>query len=892
MAVITKITSDENLFAAALVMPTAEREHFLARACCGNLATLSRLTRLLDAFDAAADFVRTAPLVSENAVDEIRSYRLLRELGEGGCGIAYLAEQLAPVRRQVAIKVIKPGMDTKAVVARFEAERQLLALMDHPNVAKVFDAGSTVAGRPYFVMELVRGITITEYCDLMRLSTAGRLQLFGQVGQAIQHAHHKGVMHRDIKPSNVLVTMHDGLPLAKVIDFGIAKATQGPLSEQTMHTAIDQFIGTPAYISPEQTDLSQRNVDTRSDVYSLGVLLYELLTGCTPLDTQELLQSSPEEMRRRVREVEPLTPSSRLKAAERSAKDVQGDLDWIVMRCLEKEPNRRYQTVNDLLLDIQRHLRHETIDARPPDIVYAFGKFARRNRTMFAAMLAAAAFVIALAVNTSIQGRRVAAERDRVEQERQRVEKVAEFMLDTLSRTEPFGYAHTGQPETAKELLDRAGRWLRQDASQHPELRARLLESVGRAYRRRGDDQQAVGFLQEALNLRKDLSGDAGDLPTARVMTELAVSVRAIGDLTGADSLLQKAAAILRRRGEQRSSVYARVLTNRGQVQMKLARPDAAMKYYDESLALARTLAGPDDLTVAEVLVEQVFALSWLDDLPAAEHVARQAVAMYSTQPKLHPDRVYAEAALAEILRERSKFTEASLIFNDALHAYRNIYGENHRQVADTLDSLAKIARAQRRLAEAEELAQQGLECEIKAEGMDHFRTGYFRISVATIQIKRGEYAEAEAQSRAAIAVLQKTLPPDHPYIASAEYHLGVTLLATHRPSDAEQYFRAAMNRAKRAGEPEWRVGRAASGLGEALYRQGRAGEAESYFVNSYRIVSTNPKADADTQAVVRARVVRFYTERRQPEMLQALMDRTQRGSSAADRMMRVDANP
>jgi serine/threonine protein kinase len=267
-------------------------------------------------------------------------------------------------------------------------------------------------------MELVRGIRITEYCDQVRLSIAERLHLFTQVCQAIQHAHHKGVMHRDIKPSNVLVTMHDGLPVAKVIDFGIAKATQGPLSEQTLHTAIDQFIGTPAYISPEQTDLSQRNVDTRSDVYSLGVLLYELLTGHTPLDTQELLQSSPEEMRRRVREEEPLTPSARLKSLRRSAKEVQGDLDWIVMRCLEKEPGRRYQTVNDLLLDIQRHLRHETVDARPPDIVYTLRKFARRNRTMFVAMLAAAVFVIAFAVNTSIQAGRVAAERERVEEER------------------------------------------------------------------------------------------------------------------------------------------------------------------------------------------------------------------------------------------------------------------------------------------------------------------------------------------------------------------------------------------------------------------------------------------------------------------------------------------
>ena len=293
------------------------------------------------------------------------------------------------------------------------------------------------------------------------------------------------------------------------------------------------------------------------------MLLYELLTGHTPIDTQELLRSSPEEMRRRVREEEPLTPSARLKTLERSAKEVQGDLDWIVMRCLEKEPARRYQTVNDLLLDIQRYLRHEPVDARPPGVVYTLRKFARRNRTMFATMLAAAVFVIAFAVNTSIQAQRVAAERERVEQERRRVESVAEFVLDTLSKTEPFGYAQTGQPETAKELLDRAGRWLRQDVSQQPELRARLLESIGRAYRRSGSDQDAVGPLQQALDLRKRLSGGAGDLATARVMTELSASRRAIGDLAGADRQLQEASAVLHRLGQEHSLYYSRVLSNR-----------------------------------------------------------------------------------------------------------------------------------------------------------------------------------------------------------------------------------------------------------------------------------------------------------------------------------------
>ena len=272
------------------------------------------------------------------------------------------------------------------------------------------------------------------------------------------------------------------------------------------------------------------------------------------------------------------------------------------------------------------------------------------------------------------------------------------------------------------------------------------------------------------------------------------------------------------------------------------------------------------------MLADQALGLSWLDDMPAAEQAARQAVDIYSALPELHPDRLYAEVTLGEILWQRRKFAEASAIFNQALNVFRRIYGENDSRTADTLDSLAKIALAQHRFAEATELARQALERGIKGEGVEHYRTGYLRTTLAMMQIERGEYADAEQQSRAAIAVFEKTLPPDHPYMAAAEYHLGRALLATHRPKDAEAYFRAAMNRAKRAGEPEWRVARAASGLGDALYRQGRAREAESYLVNSYRTISSNQNVDLHTQEVVRDRVVRFYTERRQLDRLQALI--------------------
>ena len=338
--------------------------------------------------------------VTEKPGDRIGRYKLLEKIGEGGCGTVYMAEQTEPIRRRVALKVIKLGMDTRQVVARFEAERQALALMDHPNIAKVLDAGATDTGRPYFVMELVRGIKITDYCDQHSLSTRERLELFRQVCYAVQHAHQKGIIHRDLKPSNILVTEQDGKAVPKVIDFGIAKATQQPLTDKTLFTGFQQFMGTPAYMSPEQAGMSGTDIDTRSDIYALGVLLYELVTGHVPFEKAELLQAGLDEMRRLIREKEPLKPSTRLRSL--SAEDlttvakrqrteppkllhlVRGDLDWIVMKCLEKDRNRRYETANGLASDLLRHVNNEPVVARPPSNAYRFQKMVRRNKAAFA----------------------------------------------------------------------------------------------------------------------------------------------------------------------------------------------------------------------------------------------------------------------------------------------------------------------------------------------------------------------------------------------------------------------------------------------------------------------------------------------------------------------------
>jgi serine/threonine protein kinase/tetratricopeptide (TPR) repeat protein len=576
------------VFNAALQLTPRQRSSYLNEACGDDTQLRHQVEVLLQAHESAGTFleapavdpevssmvVRVSQARTEVPGDRIARYKLLQQIGEGGCGIVYMAEQEAPVRRRVALKIIKLGMDTKSVIARFEAERQALALMDHPNIAKVFDAGATDTGRPYFVMELVRGTRITDYCDQGSLSTRERLDLFVHVCHAVQHAHQKGIIHRDLKPSNILVTVNDGVAVPKVIDFGIAKAAQGRLTDHTLFTAFEQFIGTPAYMSPEQAVLTSLEVDTRSDIYSLGVLLYELLTGQTPFAQKELLESGLEQMRRTIREKEPLRPSTRLSAMvagdlatvarhrqsepPRLIHLVRGDLDWIVMRCLQKDRGRRYETANGLAMDILRHLNNEPVVARPDTQAYRMAKFVRRHRTPVAiaalVLLALAAGLLGTLTQAHRATRHAAQEelqRRRADQEARTAGEQRDFALHQLSRAEAINdlnafllsdAAPSGKPFTVGELLARAEKVIDRQSADSDENRVEMLISIGRQYQMRDEDGKARVLLYKAHELSRKVPDRS---VRAKATAALASAIALAGEFERAETLIQESLAEL-----------------------------------------------------------------------------------------------------------------------------------------------------------------------------------------------------------------------------------------------------------------------------------------------------------------------------------------------------------
>jgi tetratricopeptide (TPR) repeat protein len=883
--------TDESVFAAALdIADPAERAAYLDRACAGNPDLRREVEALLAAHAQPGHFLdRPANATGAYAPDPLAvpgtvvagRYKLLEEIGEGGMGTVWMAEQREPVKRLVALKLVKPGMDSRAVLARFEAERQALALMDHPHIAKVLDGGTTAEGRPYFVMELVRGIPITQYCDDRQMTVRERLELFVPVCAAVQHAHQKGIIHRDLKPSNVLVTEHDGVPVPKVIDFGLAKALhhQHALTERTLYTAFGTVVGTPLYMAPEQVGLNALDVDTRTDIYALGVILYELLTGTTPLEKKRFTEAAWDEIRRLIREEEPPKPSTRLSTSDalpalaakrhtepqKLGKLVRGELDWIVMRALEKDRNRRYSTANAFARDVQRHLADEPVEACPPSAGYRMRKFARKHGAALATVVAfAGLLVLGAAVSTwqavratvaerqaraerdaaeqaraeeAAQRRQAEAERERAqaaerqaEQERAVAAAVNDFLRnDLLAQADPGAQASLGHGADKdlklRTVLDRAAERIEGRFPDQPLMEAAIRQAIGGAYYGLGEYKLAQPHVEAALGIRRQQLGE--DHPDTLMSQHSLAACYQVQDLFAQAEFLFLRTLELRRK--KLGAGHPDTLRSQGLLAWLSMRQG---RYAQAASLLQQALA------VQTMGVDHPWTL-WLQNNLAAVYMQQGQYAkgellflqiweaFRKTRGADHPDTLMAQNNLAVCYRVQGQYAKAEPLIREAWELRRKQFGADHPQTLTSQAGLALVYVGQGRYAEAEPLLLQALELR-KNQGEEHYSTLLCQHELAVLYRSQGQYAKAEPLFLQTLERQTKKLEKDHPATLATQHDLAVLYQAQAQHAKAEALFLDVLERRRRrlgAGHPNAAITLASLGL--TLLQQHKYADAE-----------------------------------------------------------------
>ena len=813
-----------DLFDAALNLPPSERDDFLLESCGPDTDLLDAVKRLLANHSDSDTFLE--PILERQTPSVIGPYRIVNQIGEGGMGTVYLAQQTQPIRRDVALKVIKPGMDSKSVIARFGSERRALALMTHPNIAQVFDAGTTDRGLPYFAMELADGVPITQHCEANKLGIRERIELFIPVCQAIQHAHQKGVIHRDIKPSNVIVTMAEGKPIPKVIDFGLAKALVDDVSGETAATMAGTIVGTLQYMSPEQTEMGSKDIDTRSDIYSLGALLYELLTGSPPLDADRIAQDSYLTTLQYIRDKEPPSPNARLRQSNQFSQPLDRELDWIPLKALEKDRSRRYETVNALAQDLRRYLAGEPVEAAPPSRSYRLRKFVRRYRRWIAT---AAAFVFVLLGGIAISAW-MAVRATRAEQE---TLAINEFLKrDLLGQADPGRQSEKGvKPDpqiTVRTVVDRAAAKLDGRFPNQPQVEAALRNTIGSIYTSLGMLDQGQKQLRRAVQLQSNLRG-ARDAATIESQEDLAWNLLSSGDSSGAEAALATALDSARKTLGPGNRLTLRVSDSLGWVLTSLGKLDESIAILQQAEKVAVKAYGPADRDALELQYSLFMSHFAKANYAEAKGILIQAM---ETTHRVYGDESVRSLALrgglAMLHAQQGRFQEANEDFVKILAANRRIYGLQHQTTLTSMHNLAVNLTKQGRHAEAEALFRENANHRGAVFVPEHPQMLLFLSDWAVFHVAQDKLTEADAIYADLMPRLRKSLAEDHPTVISVNAGLAELRRRQKHYPEAEAMFAKNVELQQRKfgpGNHNTLLGMTA--LARVRIQQGRYAEAE-----------------------------------------------------------------